>query len=173
MSINCAITQKSFIIYSISATRREIYYSYRIHFSHFLSDRRRVCVTLTWNPFLSLSVFTQLTLPQKTARLNTTYRTYCPAAESQPFPVAGRRGGPPDPRVSPASSAAGPRSRDIPGGPRTRICCPRVFPPAGPPRPPLAPSCKSETKTMSIRATDVEDILSKRRLLCAIRRAWN
>lgn len=151
MSINCTITQKSFIY--IPYLRREIYYSCRIHFKSFLiRSSARLCNSHV-KPFRLLERFYPTTLPQKTARLNTTYRTYYPAAESQPFPVAGRRGGPPGPRVSPASSAAGPRSRDIPGGPRTRICCPRVFPPAGPPRPPLAPSCKSETKTMSIRAT--------------------
>lgn len=131
-------------IYPISATQREIYYSNSFQTSNFLFDRRRVCATLMWNLFVSLSVFTQLA--QKIARLSTIHRTYCPAAESQPFPVAGRRGGPPGPRVSPASSAAEPRFRDIPGGPHTRICCPRVFPPAGPPRPPLAPSCKSERR---------------------------
>lgn len=148
----------------ILLSRHEIYFSVgywfscRLHLRQVISydDRRRVCVTLTWNSFISMCAlcerFYRTALPQKaTTRLNTTHCTYCLAAESRPFLVAGRREDPPGPRVSPASSAAGPRSRGIPGGPRTKICCPRVFPPAGPPRPPLAPSCQSKTKTMPIR----------------------
>jgi len=88
--------------------------------------------------------------------------TYCRAVASQPFLVVERRGGPPDPQVSPASSAAELRSHGIPDEPHTKTCCPQESLPVGPPRPPPAPSCESERKSGYSEIKNNEHLITKR-----------